>query len=68
MSKTLLNALTGWLAVELKGTPIKVNSVCPGYNTDMNGNRGTQHPSEGAKSSSAQPRLRRTIPVAASLV
>jgi NAD(P)-dependent dehydrogenase (short-subunit alcohol dehydrogenase family) len=49
-SKTLLNALTGWLAVELKDTPIKVNSVCPGSNaTDMNPNPGTQHPSEGAK-------------------
>ena len=49
-SKTLLNALTGWLAVELRDTPIKVNSVCPGYNaTDMNGHSGTQHPSEGAK-------------------
>jgi NAD(P)-dependent dehydrogenase (short-subunit alcohol dehydrogenase family) len=49
-SKTLLNALTGWLAVELAGTPIKVNSVCPGYNaTDLNDNLGTQHPSQGAK-------------------
>ena len=49
-SKTLLNALTGWLAVELQGTSIKVNSVCPGYNaTDLNDNLGTQHPSEGAK-------------------
>lgn len=49
-SKTLLNALTGWLAVELKGTPVKVNSVCPGSNaTDMNPGPGTQHPSEGAK-------------------
>jgi NAD(P)-dependent dehydrogenase (short-subunit alcohol dehydrogenase family) len=49
-SKTLLNALTGWLALELDDTSIKVSSVCPGYNeTDMNGNQGTQHPSEGAK-------------------
>jgi NAD(P)-dependent dehydrogenase (short-subunit alcohol dehydrogenase family) len=49
-SKTLLNALTGWLAVELQGTPIKVNSVCPGSNaTDMNQNPGSQHPSEGAR-------------------
>jgi NAD(P)-dependent dehydrogenase (short-subunit alcohol dehydrogenase family) len=47
-SKTLLNALTGWLAVELSGTRVKVNSVCPGSNaTDMN--PGAQHPSEGAK-------------------
>lgn len=49
-SKTLLNALTGWLAVELKETPIKVNSVCPGSNaTDMNNDPGAQHPAEGAK-------------------
>jgi NAD(P)-dependent dehydrogenase (short-subunit alcohol dehydrogenase family) len=49
-SKTVLNALTAWLAVELNDTPIKVNTVCPGYNaTDMNNNQGTQHPSEGAK-------------------
>ncbi len=49
-SKTLLNALTGWLAVELKDTPIKINSVCPGSNaTDLNNNRGRQHPAEGAK-------------------
>jgi NAD(P)-dependent dehydrogenase (short-subunit alcohol dehydrogenase family) len=49
-SKTLLNALTGWLAVELRGTPVKVNSVCPGANaTDMNPSPGAQHPSEGAK-------------------
>jgi NAD(P)-dependent dehydrogenase (short-subunit alcohol dehydrogenase family) len=49
-SKTLLNALTGWLDVELKDTSIKINSVCPGYNaTDLNDNLGTQHPSEGAK-------------------
>lgn len=49
-SKTLLNALTGWLAVELSGTPLKVNSVCPGINaTDLNPTPGAQHPSEGAK-------------------
>ncbi|RSN66884.1 SDR family NAD(P)-dependent oxidoreductase [Actinomadura sp. WAC 06369] len=49
-SKTLLNALTGWFAVELDDTPIKINSVCPGYNaTDLNNDLGTQHPAEGAK-------------------
>lgn len=48
-SKTALGALTGWLAVELKDSSIKVNAICPGYNaTDMNDNKGTQHPSEGA--------------------
>jgi len=36
--------------VELKDTPIKVKSVCPGANaTDMNNNPGAQHPAEGAK-------------------
>ncbi|WP_043236864.1 hypothetical protein [Streptomyces violaceusniger] len=45
-----LNALTGWFAVELDDTPIKVNSVCPGYiATDLNNNLGTGHPSQGAK-------------------
>lgn len=49
-SKTALNALTVWLKVELAGTPIRVNTLCPGYNaTDMNQHNGTQHPSEGAK-------------------
>lgn len=49
-SKTALGALTAWLAVELGGSTIKVNAVCPGYNaTDMNHHRGTLHPSEGAK-------------------
>jgi NAD(P)-dependent dehydrogenase (short-subunit alcohol dehydrogenase family) len=49
-SKTILNSLTGSFAVELRDTPIKINSVCPGFNaTDMNGHAGTRHPSEGAK-------------------
>lgn len=49
-SKTMLNTLTGWLAVELADTPIKVNSVCPGSNsTDMNNNPTAQPPAEGAK-------------------
>ncbi|WP_332880722.1 SDR family NAD(P)-dependent oxidoreductase [Streptomyces sp. NBC_00564] len=49
-SKTFVNALTGWFAVELQDTPVKINSVCPGSNaTDMNSNPGTQRPSEGAK-------------------
>ncbi len=50
ISKTALNSLTAWLSVELEDTPIKVNSVCPGFNdTDMNGHTGTQHPSQGAE-------------------
>ncbi|HEY0239793.1 MAG TPA: SDR family NAD(P)-dependent oxidoreductase [Friedmanniella sp.] len=49
-SKSILNLLTATFAVELRGTPVKINSVCPGFNrTDMNGNTGTQHPAEGAK-------------------
>lgn len=49
-SKTALSALTAWFAVELAGTAIRINAVCPGYNaTDLNHHRGTQHPSEGAK-------------------
>lgn len=49
-SKTLVNTLTGWFAAELRDTPVKVGSVCPGFNaTELNGNTGTQHPSEGAK-------------------
>ncbi|WP_432510151.1 SDR family oxidoreductase [Kineococcus sp. SYSU DK001] len=49
-SKTALNSLTVWLAAELQGTPIKVNSVCPGINaTDMNSDPSGQHPSEGAE-------------------
>jgi NAD(P)-dependent dehydrogenase (short-subunit alcohol dehydrogenase family) len=48
-SKTALNAITGWLAVELRDTAVKVNSVCPGSNqTDMNSS-GAQPASEGAK-------------------
>lgn len=38
LSKTALNAVTRILADELKGTRIKVNSVCPGWvRTDMGG-------------------------------
>lgn len=49
-SKTVLNALTGWLAVELQDTPVKVNSVCPGSNsTDLNLNQDAQHPAQGAR-------------------
>jgi len=30
-SKTALNSMTVQFANELKGTPIKVNAICPGY-------------------------------------
>lgn len=40
-SKAALNMYTVVLAYELKGTPFKVNAVCPGYTkTDFNGYRG----------------------------
>ncbi|MET0389655.1 MAG: SDR family oxidoreductase [Polyangiales bacterium] len=49
-SKTAVSAVTAWLALELRGTPIKVNAICPGYNdTDLNKHAGHLHPSEGAK-------------------
>jgi NAD(P)-dependent dehydrogenase (short-subunit alcohol dehydrogenase family) len=49
-SKTALNALTIFLARELQDTPIKVNSVSPGYvATDLNGHSGYLTASQGAK-------------------
>lgn len=49
-SKAALNMMTAQLAYELRNTPIKVNSVDPGYTaTDMNANRGTQSVEEGAR-------------------
>ncbi|WP_239018127.1 SDR family oxidoreductase [Sphingomonas flavalba] len=49
-SKAALNMLTVQLAAELKGTPIVVNSVCPGYvKTDLTGNSGFMTPEEGAR-------------------
>jgi NAD(P)-dependent dehydrogenase (short-subunit alcohol dehydrogenase family) len=48
-SKAALNMLTVQLAWELRDTPIKVNSVDPGYTaTDLNQHRGTQSIPEGA--------------------
>jgi NAD(P)-dependent dehydrogenase (short-subunit alcohol dehydrogenase family) len=49
LSKTALNALTRILADELKGTGVKVNSVCPGWvRTDMGGTNATLSIEEGA--------------------
>ncbi len=49
-SKTALNALTVFFAKELRDTPIKVNSVSPGYvATDLNGYSGYLTPEQGAK-------------------
>jgi NAD(P)-dependent dehydrogenase (short-subunit alcohol dehydrogenase family) len=48
-SKAILNMLTVQLAWELKDTPIKVNTVNPGYTaTDLNGHSGHQSLEEGA--------------------
>ncbi len=48
-SKTALNALTAHYAGDLKDTPIKVNSVCPGHcATDLNNFTGAKAASQGA--------------------
>jgi NAD(P)-dependent dehydrogenase (short-subunit alcohol dehydrogenase family) len=48
-SKTALNALTRLLADELKGTPVLINSLCPGWvRTDMGGANATREVKEGA--------------------
>lgn len=48
-SKTALNAMTIQFAHELKDTPIKVNSVDPGYvATDLNNYQGTRTVQQGA--------------------
>ena len=49
-SKTALNAMTVAMAIELEGTPIKVNAACPGYTkTNLNNYSGTQTLEEGAR-------------------
>jgi len=51
-SKTALNQFTVHLAVELKGTKIKVNSAHPGWvKTDMGGANAPMELSEGGKTS-----------------
>lgn len=51
LSKTALNALTRILAAETEGTPIKVNSVCPGWcRTDLGGSEAPKSPEEGIDS------------------
>ncbi len=50
LSKTALNALTRIFADELKGTQVKVNSVCPGWvRTDMGGPGATRSVEQGAE-------------------
>ncbi|WP_251975727.1 SDR family oxidoreductase [Salinicola avicenniae] len=49
-SKAAMNMLTVQLAEELRGTPIAINSVCPGYvKTDLTGHTGYMTPEEGAR-------------------
>ncbi|HEY6629975.1 MAG TPA: SDR family NAD(P)-dependent oxidoreductase [Rhizobiaceae bacterium] len=49
-SKAALNMLTVQLSEELRGTPIVVNSVSPGYvKTDLTGHGGFLTPEEGAR-------------------
>lgn len=51
-SKAAVNSWTLALAHELRNTPIKVNTVHPGYvKTDMNGGHGEIEIAEGARSS-----------------
>jgi len=48
-SKTAVNAVMLVLAKALEGTPIKVNTACPGYTaTDLNGHQGTRTVEQGA--------------------
>jgi NAD(P)-dependent dehydrogenase (short-subunit alcohol dehydrogenase family) len=48
-SKASMNMMTAQLALELAGTPIKVNSANPGFTaTDLNQNRGHQTVEQGA--------------------
>lgn len=50
MSKTALNALTRTAAVDLSGTNIKVNAMCPGWvRTDMGGPEATRSVEQGAE-------------------
>lgn len=50
LSKTALNAVTRIFADELKGSGIKINSICPGWvRTDMGGEQATLSVEEGAR-------------------
>lgn len=50
LSKTALNAVTRILADELRGTDVKINSVCPGWvRTEMGGPDAELSVTEGAK-------------------
>ena len=48
-SKSALNSVTVHFAYDLRDTPIKVNSACPGFTaTDLNGHRGYRTVEQGA--------------------
>jgi NAD(P)-dependent dehydrogenase (short-subunit alcohol dehydrogenase family) len=48
-SKSALNSMTIQFAKELRGTPIKVNAICPGYcATDLNNHSGPRSAAQGA--------------------
>ncbi|MGO9411714.1 MAG: SDR family oxidoreductase [Spirochaetia bacterium] len=48
-SKAAVNSITLEYAKELRGTPIKINAVSPGYvSTDLNQHRGNLTPEQGA--------------------
>jgi NAD(P)-dependent dehydrogenase (short-subunit alcohol dehydrogenase family) len=48
-SKSALNSMTLQFAKELKDTPIKVNTICPGYcATDLNNHSGPRTAAQGA--------------------
>ena len=50
LSKTALNAVTRIFADELKGSGVKINSVCPGWvRTDMGGEQAPLSPEAGVK-------------------
>ncbi len=50
MSKAALNALTRLTASELAGSPIKINSVCPGWcRTEMGGHDAVRSAADGAQ-------------------
>ena len=52
VSKSVVNAWTVQLAYELRDTPIKVNTIHPGYvKTDMNSGEGELEVADGARNS-----------------
>lgn len=55
-SKSALNMITALYAKELRGMPVKVNAVNPGYTaTDLNRHSGFRSVAEGAEAASTWP-------------